>query len=84
MAGKGKNFNPQGVLLGPKPPCGKAGECTDRKPGCAINCEKWAAYVAERNANYAKRLKDGENNSQSEENRVKRNRHIYHQKNRGK
>lgn len=29
--------------------------CADRHCGCAIKCEKWAAYVAERDAEYERR-----------------------------
>lgn len=48
------NFNFQED--GPTPPCGK--KCPDRTAGCAVSCEKWRAYVAERNANYARRVKE--------------------------
>ena len=61
MAGKGKVF--EGGVNGPKPPCGK--NCPDRKAGCACNCEKWAAYLAERNAEYERRAKVSENNRMS-------------------
>jgi hypothetical protein len=46
------NFNFQED--GPTPPCGR--KCPDRTAGCAVSCEKWKVYVAERNANYAKRM----------------------------
>lgn len=36
-------------------PCVK--DCPDRKAGCAINCEKWAAYLKEREAMYEERRK---------------------------
>lgn len=29
--------------------------CPDRHCGCAIKCERWAAYVAERDAEYERR-----------------------------
>lgn len=48
------NFNFQED--GPKPPCGK--KCPDRAAGCATVCEKWKAYIEERNANYARRVRD--------------------------
>lgn len=62
MAGKGKNFNPQGAIFGPKPPCGK--DCAERNAGCSVTCEKWRAYIVERNAYYEKKnaerdLRDG-------------------------
>lgn len=45
---------------GPKPPCGR--ECPNRKAGCAIDCEKWAAYVVERDKTYKKRVEDMDRN----------------------
>lgn len=45
---------------GPKPPCGR--DCPDRKAGCAIDCEKWAAYVVERNKVYAARIAENDKN----------------------
>ena len=50
-----KNYFNRQFTDGPKPPCGK--DCPDRSPGCAVTCEKWLAYVKERNENYKKRLK---------------------------
>lgn len=32
-------------------------DCPDRKAGCSAKCEKWAAYVKNRNAAYDERLK---------------------------
>jgi hypothetical protein len=32
-----------------KPPCK---DCLDRKPGCAIDCPKWAEYLVERDGSY--------------------------------
>ena len=48
-------FNPQFNFDGPTPPCGT--HCPERTPGCAVTCERWAAYVRERNENYEKRKK---------------------------
>ena len=81
MPGKGKNFNQQAANLGPKPPCGK--NCPDRKTGCAVNCEKWKAYLAERNANYEKRLEDAENNTFPSKRRKESNRNLYRRKKTG-
>lgn len=36
-----------------QPPCGKC--CPDRQVGCSAVCEKWAAYVRERDAEYSHR-----------------------------
>ena len=38
-----------------KHPCAK--DCPDRKAKCAVTCEKWAAYVEERNRRYEEKLK---------------------------
>lgn len=62
MPGKGKPM--AWTANGPKPPCGK--DCPDRKPGCAADCGKWKAYVAERNANYEKRKTECMNGDYSE------------------
>ena len=34
--------------------------CTQRKAGCSASCTKWAAYTVERNAGYAKRLREAD------------------------
>lgn len=39
-------------------PCVK--DCPDRKAGCAAECEKWKAYVAKRNEEYARNVAEGE------------------------
>ena len=31
-------------------------DCPNRAPGCAITCEKWAAFEAEKNRAYAERM----------------------------
>lgn len=36
-----------------KQPCAR--DCPDRKAGCGTTCEKWQAYVKERDAEYEKR-----------------------------
>lgn len=41
-----------------KQPC--AQDCPDRSADCAATCEKWAAYVKERNAKYAERKMQSE------------------------
>ena len=51
----GNRFNYSFNVDGPKPPCGKS--CPDRAAGCSVTCEKWRAYLEERNANYAERKK---------------------------
>lgn len=40
-------------------PCGK--DCKERKEGCAINCERWAAYKAEKMAEYEKNAERARN-----------------------
>lgn len=34
--------------------------CPDRKSACGATCTKWAAYTVERNAGYAKCLRESE------------------------
>lgn len=41
-----------------KQPCAR--DCPDRVAGCATTCEKWKAYVEERNAGYEERRKSRE------------------------
>jgi hypothetical protein len=36
-----------------KPPCK---DCPERKGGCAVSCEKWRDYVAERDKVYQKKV----------------------------
>ena len=36
-----------------KPPCK---DCPERVAGCAVSCEKWRDYVAERDKGYEKRV----------------------------
>lgn len=82
MPGKGKNFNPYGVIFGPKPPCGK--DCPERKAGCAVSCEKWRAYVKERNENYENRREEAENGTVPTKRLRATNRNLYRsKKNRG-
>ena len=33
-------------------------DCPDRCAGCSAHCERWAEYVAARNAEYAERTKE--------------------------
>lgn len=33
-------------------------DCPERYPGCGATCEKWAAYVVERDAEYIKRHRE--------------------------
>ena len=42
-----------------KQPCER--DCPDRKAGCGATCEKWKAYVEERNAQYEERVKKWHN-----------------------
>ena len=51
-------FNPGFNFDGPNPPCGR--NCPDRSAGCAVVCERWLAYVEDRNRNYKARLKKKE------------------------
>lgn len=78
MPGKGKNFNPQGANFGPKPPCGK--NCPDRKAGCAVTCEKWRAYIEERNAYYEKRVEERELSENTHGNQKAARRYAYKKK----
>ena len=48
-------FNEGFNFDGPTPPCGK--NCPDRSAGCSVTCERWKAYIAERNENYKTRMK---------------------------
>lgn len=49
-----------------KTPCGESKDaCPDRKPGCAIHCEKWAEYTKARDAEYAQRAKQVSENSRT-------------------
>lgn len=41
-------------------PCTK--DCPDRFPGCGASCEKWAAYIKQREEVYAMRKKQVDNN----------------------
>lgn len=81
MARKGKCFNPNGISSGPKPPCGK--DCAERKAGCSVTCEKWKAYLAERNANYERRRREAENNAQTPRTRKDSQRYLYRHKKTG-
>lgn len=50
----GENIHQQQKgVTGMKQPC--AQDCPDRSAECATHCEKWAAYVKERNAGYEER-----------------------------
>ena len=43
-------------------------DCPDRCGGCQVKCEKWQAYVVERQKVYDKRLSDFQANSVIDEN----------------
>lgn len=45
-------------FAGPKPPCTK--DCGERTIGCAVTCERWKKYIAERNQFYKKRYAESE------------------------
>lgn len=38
-----------------KQPCER--DCPDRSAGCGATCEKWQAYVKERNVEYEERVR---------------------------
>lgn len=62
-------------------PCVK--DCPDRRAGCAAECEKWKAYVAKRNEEYARNVAEGEKDrataASKRASRTKLYRHkIYH------
>ena len=50
----------QQMPLAPKPPCEK--DCPDRSAVCAVNCERWSAYVKARGEYYAEKLKISKSN----------------------
>lgn len=55
-----------GASNGPEPPCYDRltkTDCPDRHGGCQLNCEKWQAYVVERDKVYEKRKNDALANS---------------------
>lgn len=41
-----------------KPPCQR--DCPNRKPGCAVNCPKWAEYARWRDGDYVRRLRESQ------------------------
>lgn len=61
-----------------KQPCVK--DCPDRKGGCAVTCEKWAAYVKERDKRYAEQAEAAALNMTPENHRKARNRAIARKK----
>ena len=75
-------FNRRFSNGGPTPPCGK--HCPDRAPGCSVTCEKWLAYVKERNENYKKRLKNKEAHEPTDKGLKMANRKVGPDKNRGR
>lgn len=55
----GENIHQQQKgVTGMKQPCAR--DCPDRVAGCATTCEKWKAYVEERNAGYEERLRNND------------------------
>lgn len=52
-----------------KQPCDR--DCPDRKAGCGTNCEKWQAYVKERNEMYSERMKQRDFDDMTCENKSK-------------
>ena len=55
MRNSASNFNRISSKNALRHPCAK--DCPDRKAKCAVTCEKWAAYVEERNRRYEEKLK---------------------------
>ena len=60
----------QQMPLAPKPPCEK--DCPDRSSVCAVNCERWSAYVKARGEYYAEKLKISKSNART----AARNKHV--------
>lgn len=55
-----------GASSGPEPPCydrETKTDCPDRCCGCQVKCEKWQAYLVDRQKVYDKRLSDFHANS---------------------
>ena len=69
-----------GANRGPEPPCydrETKTDCPDRCGGCQVNCEKWQAYVVERDKGYEKRKNDFNANSIIAESRSEaRDKHL--------
>lgn len=76
MAGKGKEFHFERNEL--QQPCVK--DCPGRKAGCAVKCEKWAAYLKLRDKLYEDRLRKVENNRQTENTMKAQTRSLYRRK----
>ena len=77
--GANKSIFAASNALAPKQPCRK--DCPDRKAGCAISCEKWAAYLKQREAYYEKRQKESELKSRTTGNRLAAYRKLKQKKN---
>lgn len=54
----------QPMPLAPKPPCEK--NCPERSAACAVNCERWAAYIKKRGEYYAEKLRVSKANARTE------------------
>ena len=62
-----------------KPPCK---DCSERKVGCAVSCEKWRDYAAERDKGYAERVWDSEYEGYKHKNIAKVKHRLYREKKR--
>lgn len=73
------NFNRMPKKGLPDQPCVRG--CPDRKAGCAVTCEKWAAYLAARNEIYEKRTKEAIRKANSDRGVRAKNQHATKKKN---
>lgn len=77
MPGKGPTFRFERNEL--KQPCVK--DCPGRKAGCAVDCEKWAAYLEKRAELYEKRLRGVDSNHATDNTIKAQQRYLYRRKN---
>ena len=73
------NFNRMPKKGLPEQPCVRG--CPDRKAGCAVTCEKWAAYLAAGNEIYEKRTKEALRKAHSDSGVRAKNQHVTKKKN---
>lgn len=73
------NFNRMPKKGLPEQPCVRG--CPDRKAGCAVTCEKWAAYLKARNEIYEKRTKEALRKAHPDSGVRAKNQHVTKKKN---
>lgn len=74
-----RNFNRMPKKGLPEQPCVRG--CPDRKAGCAVTCEKWAAYLKTRNEIYEKRTKEALRKAHPDSGERAKNQHVTKKKN---